>query len=257
MDPPQVGAGAQPAPRAASDPGLIALLREGSLQVVGRLADASNTTLYCRASGPGPDGSPLELPCIYKPVRGERPLWDFPVGTLANREYAAFLVSEATGWAIAPPTLLRDGPFGPGMVQLWVETDETVDVVDLVRRGDDRLRRIALFDVVVNNADRKGGHLLPVPGGHVYGVDHGICFAVEPKLRTILWRWQGSPIERDERAGLERLRAALATDLGAQLRELLAAPEVSATVRRLDRLLATGTFPRPDPQRPAIPWPPF
>ena len=257
MDRPQFGAGARPAPHVPSDPGLLEVLREGSLQVVGRLADASNATLYCRASRPGPDGSPVELACIYKPVRGERPLWDFPVGTLANREYAAFLVSEATGWAVAPPTLLRDGPFGPGMVQLWVETDETVDVVDLVRRCDDRLRRIALFDAVVNNADRKGGHLLPVPGGHVYGVDHGICFAVEPKLRTILWGWQGSPIERDERAGLERLRAALETDLAAQLRELLAVREVSATALRLDHLLATGTFPLPDPERPAIPWPPF
>ena len=235
----------------------LRMLREGQLRPVGRLADASNATLFCHVAGPGPDGAEIELACVYKPVRGERPLWDFPAGTLANREYAAFLVSEAAGWAIAPPTLLRDGPFGPGMVQLWVDVDEAVDVVDLVRRSDERLRPIALFDAVVNNADRKGGHLLPVPGGHVHGVDHGICFAAEPKLRTILWGWRGSPIAGPERTTLERLGTALAGDLGARLRELLAGREVRAVGNRIEHLLSTGCFPEPDPERPAIPWPPF
>ncbi len=235
----------------------LRVLREGRLRPVGRLADASNATLFCHVAGPGPDGAEVELACVYKPVRGERPLWDFPAGTLANREYAAFLVSEAAGWAVAPPTLLRDGPFGPGMVQLWVDVDEAVDVVDLVRRSDERLRPIALFDAVVNNADRKGGHLLPVPGGHVHGVDHGICFAAEPKLRTILWGWRGSPIAGTERTTLEGLGTALAGDLGARLRELLAAREVRAVGHRIEHLLSTGCFPEPDPERPAIPWPPF
>ena len=235
----------------------LRLLREGSLDVLGRLAEASNATLFCRAVGKADDGSEAEVACVYKPVRGERPLWDFPVGTLANREYAAFLVSEASGWGIAPPTLLRDGPFGPGMAQLWVETDDSIDVVALVRRCDDSLRSIALFDAVVNNADRKGGHLLPVPGGHVHGVDHGICFAVEPKLRTILWGWRGTPLTGEERATLERLRVSLDGDLGAALRDLLSHREVSTTARRIEGLLARGTFPQPDPDRPAIPWPPF
>ncbi len=247
------------APGSAAVPGATALrlLREGTLDVIGRLADASNATLYCRAVGTDDDGAEAEVACVYKPVRGERPLWDFPIGTLANREYAAYLVSEASGWAIAPPTLLRDGPFGWGMVQLWIDVDDGVDVVALVRRCDDRLRPMALFDAVVNNADRKGGHLLPVPGGHVHGVDHGICFAVEPKLRTILWGWRGTPFRRDERETLERLRACLDGDLGARLRDLLTNREVAFTARRLDALLARGTFPQPDPDRPAIPWPPF
>lgn len=242
--------------RPASEGDRLAALRSGELRVIGRVADASNATLYCHASV-ATGGDEVTVGCVYKPVRGERPLWDFPVGTLANREYAAYLVSEASGWGIAPPTLLRDGPFGSGMVQLWVDVDSDVDVVDLVQRCDERLRPIALFDAVVNNADRKGGHLLPVPGGHVHGVDHGICFAVEPKLRTILWAWRGSRIEPAEREVLERLAADLAGDLGARLRELLSAREVTATARRLDRLLRLGTFPQPDPDRPAIPWPPF
>lgn len=247
-----------PASRAAVPiPTALRLLREGSLDVIGRIAEASNATLYCRATGTSEDGEEAEIACVYKPVRGERPLWDFPVGTLANREYAAFLVSEASGWGIVPPTLLRDGPFGWGMVQLWVDVDEEADVVGLVRRCDDRLRPIALFDVVVNNADRKGAHLLPIQGGHVHGVDHGICFAVEPKLRTILWGWRGTPIAEDERDTLSRLREALDGDLGARLRELLSNREVALTTRRLDALLARGIFPQPDPDRPAIPWPPF
>ncbi len=243
-----------PAPATAE---ALRILGEGELEIVGRLVDASNAVLYCRVRGPGPDGAEAELACVYKPVRGERPLWDFPVGTLANRERAAYLVSEAAGWAIAPPTVLRDGPFGRGMVQRWVDVDESVDVVDLVRRSDRRLRRIALFDAVVNNADRKGGHLLPVPGGHVHGVDHGICFAAEPKLRTVLWGWRGRPLGAKERGTLERLRTALDGELGASLRELLSRREVAAISRRLEDLLASGRFPQPDPERPAIPWPPF
>ena len=254
--PPRSGvrrSGHSPVPRSTA----LRLLREGTLDVIGRIAEASNATFYCHAVGPDDDGVEAEVACVYKPVRGERPLWDFPVGTLANREYATFLVSEASGLAIVPPTLLRDGPFGWGMVQLWVDVDDGADVVGLVRRCDDSLRPIALFDALVNNADRKGGHLLPVPGGHVHGVDHGICFAAEPKLRTILWGWRGAPIRPGERETLEALRASLDADLGAHLRELLSNHEVATTARRIDSLLARGTFPQPDPDRPAIPWPPF
>jgi hypothetical protein len=235
----------------------IRVLREGSLQVLGRLVNASNATLYCRAIVASGVGAPSELACVYKPSRGERPLWDFPDGTLANREYAAYLVSEAAGWAIVPPTVLRDGPFGRGMVQLWVEVDESADVVEMVRRSDLRLRPIALFDAVVNNADRKGGHLLPTPGGRVQAVDHGVCFAVEPKLRTVLWGWHGMPLQAGELATLEGLRCALEGPLGERLSDLLTAPEVNATRQRVERLLATGQFPEPDPERPSVPWPPF
>ncbi len=137
--------------------GALALLRRGELDVVGRLEVSSNSALYCRLRS----GS-HEAAAIYKPVRFERPLWDFPDETLANREFAAGLVSDATGWGIVPPTVLREGPFGPGMVQLWIETDPAVHSWDLVRTSDQRLRAMAIFDAVVNNTDRKGGHILPV-----------------------------------------------------------------------------------------------
>ena len=169
---------------------------------------------------------------VYKPRRGERPLDDFPLGTLGNRERAAFLVSDASGWDIVPPTLLRDGPLGQGMVQAWIETDPTVDVLEMVMTGDQRLRRVCLFDAITNNADRKGTHLLPVESGHVYGVDHGICFSREAKLRTVLWAWRGTRIGPDEMAIIERLRKALEGGLGAQLGELLSEREIFATERR-------------------------
>ena len=166
-----------------------------------------------------PDPEPtLVLDAIYKPTLGERPLDDFPDGTLARREVAAWHVSEASGWGIVPPTVLRDGPFGEGMVQAFVEADPEVDVVAMVVEDDPRLRRMAVLDAVMNNTDRKGGHILPVDGGrHVHGVDHGVCFSPVPKLRTVLWGWRGDPFEPDELAGLERIRAALDGELGATL----------------------------------------
>ncbi len=228
------------------------LLRDGELAVEGRLVDASNVTLYCSVSTDGNTAA-----CVYKPVAGERPLWDFPEGTLAYREVAAYAVSAATGWQVVPPTVLREGPFGPGMVQLWIDVEEMVDLSVLARSDHPALRRMAVFDAVVNNADRKGGHLLPVPGGHVYGVDHGVCFSVEDKLRTLLWRWRGTPLTAEALAVLRQLREGLAGELGGLLRELLAPAEVRATVRRVDRLLATGCHPQPSEDWPAIPWPPF
>lgn len=235
----------------------LELLREGDLEVVGRLVESTNNALLCtvtrRCDDPEPD---LVAAAVYKPTIGERPLDDFPDGTLTRREVAAFVVSETTGWGIVPPTVLRDGPFGEGMVQLWIETDDTVDPVELVMTDDERLRPIAVFDAAVNNTDRKAGHLLPVPGGHVFGVDHGVCFSAVPKLRTVLWAWRGQPLSDDERAVLERLRAGIDGELGDALRELLAPVEVSATARRIERLLATGVLPHPDPRRPALPWPP-
>jgi uncharacterized repeat protein (TIGR03843 family) len=237
---------------AADDTEALALLRDGEIDLEGRMLDASNVTLVGTIRSGGVAGE-----CIYKPVAGERPLWDFPDGTLAGREIATFLVSEATGWRIVPPTVLRDGPFGPGMVQLWIDGDEDVDLPAFVRRDDPALRRMAVLDAVVNNADRKGGHIIPMPDGHVYGVDHGICFSVDPKLRTLLWRWAGKPLPAEAVEVLERLGDELRGDLGEELHEHLTRREVRATQQRVAELLRTGRHPEPSGEWPALPWPPF
>ncbi len=237
------------------------VLREGEIEIHGRLLGSSNNAMLgtvtraCRDPEPEPA---TVLQMVYKPIRGERPLNDFPDGTLARREVAAWHVSEASGWGIVPPTVLRDGPFGLGMVQSFVEADPDVDVVAMILGDDPRLRRMAVLDAVMNNTDRKGGHILPVDGGrHVQGVDHGVCFSSVPKLRTVLWGWRGTPLEADELDGAQRIRAALDGELGATLRTLLSRAEVRATVRRADELLADGCFPFPSPTWPAVPWPPF
>ena len=234
------------------------LLATGELTVVGRLVAASNATFFCTVEEHRDDGSPGTLAsCVYKPTRGERPLFDFPDGTLACRELAAYTVSEASGWRVIPPTVMRDGPFGPGMVQLWMETDAEVDLGELIDSDLPDLRRIAVLDAVMNNADRKGGHLLPLPDGRILGIDNGLCFSAEPKLRTVLWRWRGRPFDETELATLANLRLDLAGQLGARLRELLSAHEVRATIERVDELLAGGRFPLPPPNRTVVPWPPF
>jgi uncharacterized repeat protein (TIGR03843 family) len=255
-----------------------ALLSKGDLTVQGRLAVASNASFLGRLAYEG-----AEAHCVYKPIAGERPLWDFPDGTLAARELAAYAVSEASGWAIVPPTVLRDGPYGPGMCQLWIDADPERALIDIVspddvRTGwlpvlkafdednnpvllmhadDPRLRRMALLDIVCNNADRKGGHVLTDLNGHVYGVDHGVCFHVEDKLRTVLWGWAGRLLTADERQELALLRTAVEGQLGGQLSDLLDAAEVRAVRNRIDRLLETARFPRPGRRWAVIPWPAF
>jgi uncharacterized repeat protein (TIGR03843 family) len=231
---------------------VLRLLRDGALDVEGRLLDASNATLLCTARLDG-----VEASCVYKPVAGERPLWDFPDGTLAGREVSAYLVSAATGWQVVPPTVHRDGPFGPGMCQLWVDVDAEVDLAALARSDHPDLRRMAVFDAVVNNADRKGGHLLPRHDGRVQGVDHGVCFAVEDKLRTLLWQWRGRRLPEEAVEVLRRLAVELDGPLGEGLAEHLTAREVRATQARVARLLSTGRHPHPSEDWPAIPWPPF
>ena len=259
------------------------LLRDGQLAVEGQLAAATNATLLCRLVEPGANSAgEIQPRCVYKPIMGEHPLWDFPVGTLGQREVAAFLVSEAAGWHVVPPTILRDGPYGPGMCQQWVEQDRVklVDVVSpelmpvgwlpvldaidgegnpvvLAHADDPRLRRMALFDVVVNNADRKGGHVLVDRAGGVLGVDHGVCFHPEPKLRTVLWGWVDSPLTAAEHRTLHMLRDGLDAELGSALGALLTPEEIDATTMRLTGLLRSGRFPLPDPDRHAIPWPTF
>src|SRR5262245_61264441 len=256
----------------------LRLLGEGELELEGRLVEASNTTLRAFISL-----DEVTARCVYKPVRGERPLWDFPDGTLAGREVAAYLVSAHTGWDVVPPTVLRDGPLGVGACQLWIdEPDDAVPLVGLVpadtlptdwlrvanARGSDgrayllahaddgALARLALFDVVVNNADRKGGHLLLDDGGHLYGVDHGVCFHTDDKLRTVLWGWVGQALPEDARTVLAELRDALGRGLGEQLAVLLSPDEVTATTARVRRLLDAGEFPEPSEGWPAVPWPP-
>lgn len=256
-------------------------LRVGELAVEGRLTVASNLTLLAQVHVDG-----RAWRCVYKPVSGEAPLWDFPEGSLAGREVAAYEVSEAAGWHVVPPTVLRkDGPYGPGMCQLWLEGAEPL-LVDIVPPGDipdgwlpileavdefgspvavvhadnPQLRRMALFDVVVNNADRKGGHVLAdgqgSEGAGVLGVDHGVTFHIEPKLRTVLWGWAGASLTDDERSELTRLRSQLDGSLAARLDGLISASEVEATAGRIDGLLVSGALPRPTGRMP-IPWPVF
>jgi uncharacterized repeat protein (TIGR03843 family) len=239
----------------------LAELRSGELEVVGQLIDASNGSLLCRLitdpeRQPDADSVPL---VIYKPRAGERPLWDFPDGTLSQREVAAFAVAESLGWPIVPPTVWREGPVGPGMVQLWVDVDESVDLVALVQSDHAALGRIAVFDALINNGDRKGGHLLPTADGTIWGIDHGVSFAVEAKLRTVLWQWRGHRIPEqlvtDLREWLGRVESgdAIVTILG----ELLTREEIDRLLERGHQLVAQGRYPQPSPDWPAIPWPPF
>jgi uncharacterized repeat protein (TIGR03843 family) len=267
-----------PMPSAVDD--VEQVLAEGELEIQGRIMPASNATYYAEAVCAG-----VRVPCVYKPVRGERPLWDFPHGTLAGRELAARLVSVALGWDVVPLTLLRDGPQGAGMVQLWCEPDPDTEAVDLVPAGvvpagflhvldahdgagnlvslvheDSRaMRRMAVFDVLVNNADRKGGHVLAMPDGHRYGVDHGVCFHEEEKLRTVLWGWADEPLHDDDRIEVEAFSSRLEDDepFLDLLEELLTADEVAALRHRARRLVGKGRMPVPSGSWPSIPWPAF
>ena len=277
------------------------VLSQGELEIHGRLTMASNATLYATATLDG-----VVIGCVYKPVAGEKPLWDFPTRTLARREVAAYELSAAGGLGVVPPTVLRDGPFGLGSVQWWVSSPvadpETgigglpsaaepvmgelgagvVDVVApekvpagwlhvldaegrdglpvvLAHADDPTLRRMALFDAVTNNTDRKGGHILRHAGGAIYGVDHGLTFNLEDKLRTVLWGWAGDPLGDEDLEILDRLVTELSGDssLRATLEDLLSGPEVARTARRAAQLLRRRRFPSPPDGWPAIPWPPF
>jgi len=226
-------------------------MSEGTLTVTGRLVDASNATLY----GTIVEGED-EVRVIYKPVAGERPLWDFPDGNLAQREYAAFLISEIGGWNLVPLTILRDGPFGIGMVQQWIDIDESVDLALFYREDNSSLRAMALFDAVVNNTDRKIGHLIPAPDGKLYGCDHGVTFHEEDKLRTVLWQWASMNLSDQEIEQLRTLRESLIAE-EESLTSLISAVEFKALLGRVDRLLAQKIFPEPSDEWPAVPWPPF
>ncbi|WP_031232106.1 SCO1664 family protein [Streptomyces niveus] len=260
----------------------LELITKGELTVRGRIREASNAVLHCAVSYEGE-----EALCVYKPVAGEQPLWDFPDGTLAQREVAAYEISEATGWGLVPPTVLRDGPYGEGMCQLWIEADDSdtapqlLALVEeeepadgwkaigfaevgegrtalLVHADDPRLRRLAVLDAVINNGDRKGGHLLPGAGGRLYAIDHGVTFNVDDKLRTLLWGWAGEPLPAEAVTVLDRLAGELAegTPLATRLAELITPAETDAVRTRVQELRRTGLHPKPSGQWPAIPWPP-
>lgn len=267
---------------------VCAALRDGELTVLGRIRSASNATFLCEV--PLADDT---VHCVYKPVAGEQPLWDFPDGTLAGRELGTYVVSAALGWDVVPYTIIRDGPAGPGMVQTWVdqpgdavdaEPPSEPDLVDLCPKGklppgylpilqaydyagdevvlihadDDRLRRMAVFDVLVNNADRKGGHILSGVDGRVYGVDHGLCLHTEDKLRTVLWGWAGKPVDDDTLEPVAKLVRDLRPggDVADLLGGLVTDAEIAALRGRARRLLNCPVMPSPDRRRP-IPWPAF
>ena len=226
-------------------------LQHGEISVSGRLVDASNATLFGTSLYNGE-----EVSIIYKPIAGERPLWDFADGNLASREYASYLVSELAGWGVVPRTVVADGPFGPGMVQEWIEIDNSIDLATFYRLDDARLRKIALFDAVVNNTDRKIGHILPTEDGKVFGCDHGVTFHEEDKLRTVLWQWASTPFKEDELAQLQSLYAQL-DKRDTQIANLITANEYRALLSRIERLLSIKSFPVPSQDWPAVPWPPF
>ena len=231
-------------------------LNNGVLTVTGRLVDASNATLYamCSVKSLGED---REFACIYKPIAGERPLWDFPDGSLANREYLTFLVSHWLELNLVPPTILRDGPYGTGMVQKWIDIDPKVDLMEFYQCSDPKLRQLALLDIITNNTDRKIGHLIPITGGHLYGCDHGVTFHVDDKLRTVLWQWSGLSFSDEEMALLLQARELFTATKRDIIAGLIEEDEILATIARIDRALTEGAFPLPNPDWPAVPWPPF
>ena len=264
----------------------------GELEVVGRIAGSSNLAVLARllpAEGDdGADDGTTPVHVIYKPVRGERPLWDYPDGTLAGREVAAAVVSELGDWDLVPPTVLRDGPLGPGSVQLWIgdpyeplPDDTVVDLVPeghtppgwhavmdgetpggsavtVVHSGADDVRSLAVLDAALNNSDRKGSHCLRDRSGRLWAIDHGVSLSSEPKLRTVLWGWAGDPLPDADLERLERLLDVLVTPEGFQrLAALLPEPDAAALVARVDRLLRVGIHPHPSRGWPAVPWPPL
>ena len=217
------------------------------LVITGRLVDASNATLF----GHLKDDENSKV--IYKPVAGERPLWDFPNGNLANREVAAYLFSELFKFNIVPRTVLRDGPYGVGMVQEWQSNSQPENLIEIGQSEHQDLRRMAIFDALINNGDRKYGHLLILENGSIQGCDHGVTFHVEDKLRSVLWQFSGESLTKDEKSVLKQI---IDFDLNSVLADYLSREEIDAITSRAEKLDKESVLPMPATDRPAIPWPP-
>lgn len=227
-------------------------LERGELELMGLLPFASNYSYLGRLCFPDTDS---EIRVVYKPLEGESPLWDFPPGSLCLRETAAFVVSEISGWDLVPPTVLREGPLGLGAVQMFVDHDPRVTAFELIDGHRDALKTIAVFDHVVNNADRKAGHVLLDKVGKIWSVDHGICFHTEDKLRTVLWDFAGEPVTGNDRKPVLRLIDALESGLAERLEPLLDLAEVSELSARAKQFAKMEAMPGPGPGR-RFPWPP-
>lgn len=223
----------------------------GELIVEGRLVDASNATLFGKVLTS--DQSSFSV--VYKPIAGERALWDFADGNLASREVAAYLISEVGQFNCVPLTVMRDGPFGIGAVQQWIDVDPDLDLIAIGQQSTPAIRNIALFDVVINNTDRKFGHILPISDSQILGCDHGLTFHEEFKLRTVLWQYAGQELDKDEVSKLESLKLRINDDIGVSLGELITKDEINSLLERIDMLISEG-FPYPSEQWPAVPWPP-
>jgi len=235
---------------------LLELLANGDIEQQGLLPWGSNYTFLVTVTH-----EDKQTAAIYKPREGERPLWDFPEGTLCQREVAAFVISQALDWFVVPPTVLRDGPHGVGMVQFYIECDPNEHYFTLKEdeRFADQFKRIALFDLLINNADRKSGHCLRANDDHIWAIDHGVAFSVEPKLRTVIWDFAGADVPSELRADLRQFRARLdqpGNPTAKALAKLLDKREIGALKRRTDQLIQSGCYPKPLPGYRQIPWPP-
>ncbi|MDA0260163.1 MAG: SCO1664 family protein [Actinobacteria bacterium] len=222
------------------------IFQSGELEVIGRLVDASNASLLCTL--------PDNVKVIYKPIAGERPLWDFPDGNLASREVAAYYISETGNFKVVPKTVLREGPFGTGAIQKWIETSEEADVITMAQSGDSQMRNMALFDIVINNADRKFGHILITPEHRIFGCDHGVSLHRENKLRTVVWQFAEKLLQPAE---VEQLNQLLSQIDRKYLATYLSEDEINAIFERTENLLKVGRFSSPNPNWPAVPWPPY
>lgn len=240
------------------DDDTLTSLQKGKLVVQGEFLWGSNYTYLVEVEHEG-----TTLQAVYKPTRGERPLWDFPTATLALREVAAYVISEKLGWRLVPPTVYRKkGPLGAGSLQLYIQHDPEYHYFNFTKADHQRLRPTALFDLIANNADRKGSHILLDPDRHIWLIDHGICFHLEDKLRTVVWDFAGEPLPEELCSSLTRFRTdpnsmnSLPSEMAPELEAYLSADETGALHARIDRVLAIGRFPNPHPNRRPYPWPP-
>jgi Phosphatidylinositol 3- and 4-kinase len=232
---------------------ILGVLMDGPLALEGLLPWSSNYTFLALAGE-----EPLQFLAVYKPCRGERPLWDFPNGTLCRREYATYVLSEALGWDLVPPTVLRDGPHGLGSVQLFIDCDQEQHYFTLRGTHEKEFRRMAVFDALLNNTDRKGGHCLVDRDDKIWAIDHGVTFHTDPKLRTVIWDFAGQRIPAEWMADLNRFRAELkhGGTVAQEMEKLLAPDEIDALLGRLSELLDTGSYPEQNSDWYTVPWPP-